>query len=75
MRYTCDKKIDKKEDYNWMGVSKELFYNPKEFCNLLSKNKKIVDIKDKLYASKKYKHFIGLAYIKDYDLFWSALNL
>ena len=48
----CDKKIDKKEDYNWMGVSKELFYNPKEFCNLLSKNKKIVDIKDKLYASK-----------------------
>ena len=70
----CDKKIDKKEDYNWMGVSKELFYNPKEFCNLLSKNKKIVDIKDKLYASKKYQHFIGLAYIKDYDLFWSAFK-
>ena len=23
---------------------------------------------------QKYKHFIGLAYIKDYDLFWSAFK-
>ena len=33
-----------------------------------------IDVKDKTYASKKYKHFIGLAYIKDYNLFWSAFK-
>ena len=75
---SCDtlwkKKINNSESYNWMGVSKELFYDPKEYCNLLSNKKKIIDVKDKTYASKKYKHFIGLAYIKDYNLFWSAFK-
>ena len=75
---SCDtlwkKKINNNENYNWMGVSKELFYNPKEYCNLLSNKKKIIDVKDKMYATKKYKHFIGLAYIKDYNLFWSAFK-
>ena len=76
---SCDtiwkKKIKNKETHNWMGVSEKLFYNPKDYCNLLSNNKKIIDIKDKEFASKRYKHFIGLAYIKDYKLFWSGLNL
>jgi|AACY02.3.fsa_nt_gi choline kinase len=76
---SCDtiwtKKIKNKEIHNWMGVSKKLFYNPREYCNLLSNNKKIINIKDKTYASKKYKHFIGLAYIKDHDLFWSGFEL
>ena len=75
---SCDtiwkKKIKNKEINNWMGVSERLFYNPKDYCNLLSVDKKIIDIKDKTYASKKYRHFIGLAYIKDYDLFWTGLN-
>jgi len=31
-------------------------------------------VKDKIYATKRYKHFIGLAYIKDYNLFWSAFK-
>ncbi len=76
---SCDtiwkKNIKKKETHNWMGVSEKLFYNPKDYCNLLSNNQKIIDIKDKEFASKRYKHFIGLAYIKDYKLFWSGLNL
>ena len=75
---SCDtiwkKKIKNHEDYNWMGISEKLFYDPKEYCNLLSKNKKIIDIKDKTFASKKYKHFIGLAYIKDYVAFWDGLK-
>ena len=41
---SCDtlwkKKIINTENYNWMGVSKELFYDPKEYCNLLSNKKK-----------------------------------
>ena len=45
-------KIKNHEDYNWMGISEKLFYDPKEYCNLLSKNKKIIDIKDKTFASK-----------------------
>lgn len=76
---SCDtiwkQKIENKEIHNWMGVSRKLFYNPREYCNLLSNNKKIIDIKDKTYASKKFKHFIGLAYIKDYELFWSGFEL
>ena len=75
MRYNLEKKIGNKETHNWMGVSEKLFYNPKDYCNLLSNNKKILDIKDKEFASNRYKHFIGLAYIKDYKLFWSGLNL
>ena len=75
---SCDtiwnKKIKNKESHNWMGVSQKLFYNPEEYCNVLSKKKNITDIKDKVYASKKYKHFIGLAYIKDYKIFWSAFK-
>jgi len=75
---SCDtiwkKKIDNKETHNWMGVSQKLFYNPKKYCNLLSKKGKLIDVKDKTYASKKYRHFIGLAYIKDYHLFWSAFK-
>ena len=74
---SCDtiwkKRIENEENNNWMGISERLFYNPKDYCNLLSVNKKIIDIKDKTYASKKYNHFIGLAYIKDYDLFWKGL--
>ena len=75
---SCDtlwkKKFNNKESYNWMGVSRELFYDPKKYCNLLSDKGKIIDVKDKMHASKKYKHFIGLAYIKDYNLFWSAFK-
>lgn len=75
---SCDtlwgKKIKKTENFNWMGVSKKLIYNPKDYCNLLSNKEKIIDVKDKIFASKKYKHFIGLAYIKDYNLFWSAFK-
>ena len=75
---SCDtlwkRKISNNENCNWMGVSKELFYNPKEYCNLLSDKKKIIDVKDKMYAAKNYKHFIGLAYIKDHNLFWSAFK-
>jgi NDP-sugar pyrophosphorylase family protein len=75
---SCDtlwkKKISNSENYNWMGISKELFYDPKKYCNLLSSKKKIIDVKDKIYATKRYKHFIGLAYIKDYNLFWSAFK-
>ena len=57
-----------------MGVSKKLFFNPKHYCNLLSKNSKIILMKDKQFAPKNFKHFIGLAYIKDHDLFWSAFK-
>jgi choline kinase len=75
---SCDtiwkEKIYKKEKNNWMGVSKKLFFDPNHYCNLYSKNSKITLMKDKEFASKKFKHFIGLAYIKDYNLFWSAFK-
>ncbi len=75
---SCDtiwqKKIKSKETHNWMGVSKKLYYNPKDYCNLLSKNREIIKIKDKSQASEDYKHFIGLAYIKDHELFWDGLK-
>ena len=75
---SCDtiwqKKIKDKEIHNWMGVSKKLYYDPQDYCNLLSKNREIIKIKDKSQVPKNYKHFIGLAYIKDHELFWDGLK-
>ena len=31
-------------------------------------------MKDKQFAPNDFRHFIGLAYIKDHEVFWSALK-
>ncbi len=75
---SCDtlwkSKINTESKNDWMGVSKKLYYDPINYCNILSKNKKIINIKNKVHVSKNYKHFIGLAYIKNYEKFWQGLD-
>ena len=78
---SCDtlwkKKVTKFKKYNWMGVSRSYLNTVENYCNLKLKKKKVVKIidKKKFKNSLNIKSFVGLAFIKDYHLFWKGLKL
>ena len=62
-------------DYNWMGVSLSLPDKHQEYCNLKIINDNVDEIYDKsCVEGDQFKSFIGLMYIKDYDIFWKYLE-
>ena len=69
-----DNKLNISEKKNWMGVSKKCLKNSEEYCNLKLKKNKILKIRDKKKVDNSFRQFIGLAFIKDYKLFWLGLE-
>jgi choline kinase/thiamine kinase-like enzyme len=61
------------EASNWVGVSHVKEDETKNYCNFKIAKNKVVEIKDKKKVSD-CKSFTGLAYIKDYDIFFKSLN-
>ena len=65
---------------NWLGVSNSN-HNEKNYCNIgFNKETKIVcKIFDKILPPKnseiEFKAFNGLMFIKDFNIFWDALNI
>ena len=56
---------------NWFGVSKVL--NIERFCSARILGNKVVSIEDKVKTDNEFA-FIGLAGIRDYEIFWDALE-
>tara|TARA_B100001121_G_scaffold125540_1_gene110010 strand:+ start:560 stop:2122 length:1563 start_codon:yes stop_codon:yes gene_type:complete len=77
---SCDtiwkKKIDNFQFFNWMGVYSSKQLKSEDYCSLVSKNNNIVRILDKKKISNKKNTniFVGLAFIKDYRLFWEGFD-
>lgn len=77
---SCDtvwkKKISNYQSFNWMGTFKSKNLKSENYCNLILKNKIVKKISDK----KKIKNtintniFVGLAFIKDYKIFWEGFK-
>ncbi len=77
---SCDtiwkKKISNYKSYNWMGSFNSKKIKKKNYCNLISINrnvKKIID-KKKIKNSLNTSIFVGLAFIKDYKIFWDGFD-
>jgi len=56
---------------NWLGVSQVM--TTEEYCTARIVNDNIVGLEDKVISSNKYA-FIGVAGVKDYDIFFDALE-
>lgn len=56
---------------NWYGIAP--IKETEKYCTVKIKNNLIVQLDDKIKCDNKYA-FIGLAGIKDYDVFWQALE-
>ena len=58
-------------DRNWFGIAP--VKNPKQYCTAKIKDNLVVQIDDKIATNNKFA-FIGLAGVKDYELFFDALE-
>jgi NDP-sugar pyrophosphorylase family protein len=58
-------------DINWCGIAPVKETEP--YCTVKIKNNLIYQFDDKIKCDNKYA-FLGLAGIKDYDVFWNALE-
>jgi choline kinase len=73
---TCDTIV---EEYpitneNWIGVYYDEFCNPKQWCTILQNEKdKVLEIYEKVVNGTRLI-YIGVMYIKDYQLFWEGLE-
>jgi len=76
---SCDTLWDNVLDWsltdNWLGVAR---INPSEsssYCNLKIMDDRVVDLRDKLHVEDTaFQAFVGLCHIKDYLVFWEALD-
>lgn len=70
-----DNELDWKLDKNWFGVA---HVNPADsinYCNLKVMGTKVVDLLDKTRVEdESYLAFVGLCFIKDFSIFWRALE-
>ncbi|MEX0300722.1 MAG: NTP transferase domain-containing protein [Kordiimonas sp.] len=60
-------------DNNWIALGKETASHPEAYCNMKVSEGIVSDIADKQFPSPDYKHFTGLLFIKDHDVFWKHL--
>ena len=67
-------KLENLPNENWIGVSKVMVNESDQYCNVGIKNKRVVDIRDKIKSSKDYYAFTGLLFVKDYKEFWNGLK-
>lgn len=70
-----DNELDWKLDKNWFGVA---HVNPSEsvhYCNLKVMGTRVVELLDKTRVEdESYQAFVGLCHIRDYQVFWAALE-
>lgn len=70
-----DNELDWKLDKNWFGVA---HVNPSEsahYCNLKVIGTTVVELLDKTRVEdESYQAFVGLCHIRDYQVFWAALE-
>lgn len=60
---------------NWLGVSPTKAEETERYCNLKVINGMITELRDKeMIDDPTYQAFVGLCYIKDYNIFWKALE-
>ena len=59
---------------NWIGTKAVDTQDSEKYCNLLIKEGKVVQIKDKQHCSSEYVAFTGLLHIEDYEQFWESLE-
>lgn len=77
---SCDtlwkKKIYDFKSFNWMGSYNPKNLNSADYCNLITKNNDIIKIVDKkkIKINKNRSIFVGLAFIKDYKIFWDGFQ-
>ncbi|MEK6818409.1 MAG: NTP transferase domain-containing protein [Nanoarchaeota archaeon] len=56
---------------NWFGLARVL--NIERFCSARISNERVIRLDDKIKTDNEFA-FIGLTGIKDYDVFWNALE-
>lgn len=62
-------------DNNWVGVSKINEVETSNYCNFKIEDDHVVSIQDKIHVTgNNYRAFIGLCYIKNYNIFWEGLK-
>jgi choline kinase len=70
-----DNALDWDETGNWLGVA---HINPSEsdrYCTLKAVGDRLVDVCDKVHVEDgAFQAFVGLCYIKDFSVFWQALE-
>ena len=75
---SCDTIWDKKnfseEKKNWMGISNEFIKKNEDYCNIKTIKNKIINIVDKKKVNSLHQHFIGLAHIHEYKIFWQGFK-
>lgn len=59
---------------SWLAVADIGENETPNYCNILSQNNKIVEIRDKVKAPKNFKAFTGFAFVASPELFWSGLK-
>jgi choline kinase len=70
-----DNSLDFRKDSNWMGVARINSANSGRYCNLKIVDDRVVELSDKVHvADPAFQAFVGLCYIKDYEIFWDALD-
>lgn len=76
---SCDTLWDNVLDFtiteNWLGVARVDSAQSDRYCNLKIIDDRIVDLRDKtIVTDPAYQAFVGLCHIKDYPIFWRALE-
>ena len=62
-------------EQNWVGVSMVDEADTANYCNFEIEDNSVVSIHDKIHVrGDNYKAFIGLCYIKDFNVFWDGLS-
>lgn len=60
---------------NWLGVAHVDPLKSDQYCNLRIVNDQVVGLSDKaLVTDPTYQAFVGLCHIRDYQIFWTALE-
>ena len=67
-------KLENLPNENWIGVSRVMANESDQYCNVAIKNKRVIDIRDKIKSSEDYYAFTGLLFVKDYKEFWNGLK-
>jgi len=76
---SCDTLWDDELDWtlekNWFGVAHVKPEDSVRYCNMKVIGNSVVELRDKIRVEdESYKAFVGLCHIRDYSIFWSALQ-
>mgnify|MGYP000958525245 CR=1 FL=1 len=70
-----DNDLDWTLDKNWFGVAHVSPADTAHYCNLKVMGTMVVELRDKVRVDDEaYEAFVGLCYIKDFPVFWRALE-